>query len=300
MANTNDTSHRPVQGKKRKYSSELAYVYVIQDDNGLIKIGHSENPTRRLKQIQRTCGFTIVHRHLSPLCYNFAQVEEALQAEFGERLKQEEYVQRASFEEVCEALDRQVFQTELPTHHENDLLSFLFKNYSIRVVLDEKGKSWFVAKDVCKALDIVWKGTKATLQSIPESWRVLWKFQTPLKNQHGAYGEMEQELIFINLPAVYKLAFRSNKKEADNFTNWVAGEVLPKIFQQGYYNLYGEIKPSAQSFANEVVQATLDKVSTALASLTKNPVVLVETQKGVMKKIQVSFHVKLLFEIKEQ
>jgi hypothetical protein len=29
-------------------------------------------------------------------------------------------------------------------------------------------------------------------------------------------------------------------------------------------------------------------------------VVLVETQKGVMKKIQVSFHVKLLFEIKEQ
>ena len=87
MANTHDTSLRPVRGKKRKYSSELAYVYVIEDDTGLIKTGHSENPTRRLKQIQRTCDFNIVHRHFSPLCYNFAQIEEALQAAFGEHLK---------------------------------------------------------------------------------------------------------------------------------------------------------------------------------------------------------------------
>jgi prophage antirepressor-like protein/predicted GIY-YIG superfamily endonuclease len=299
MAKTNDTTLCPLCGGKQKYSSESAYVYVIEDDTGLIKTGHSAKPTRRLKQIQRTCGFTIVRRHFSPLCYNFAQVEEALQAEFGERLKQEEYVQQASFEEVCDILDKQVFQTELTTAPERSLLSFLFKNYSIRAILDETGKPWFVAKDVCKALDISWRGNK-TLANIPKAWRGVRKFSTPLENQHGLYGEMEQEFIFINLSALYKFSFRSNKKEAEEFTNWVVGEVLPKIFQQGYYSLYGEVNPSTQSLVNDIAQATLDKISTALAPLTKDPVVIVQTQDGVVRKIQVSFQVKLLFEIKEE
>ncbi|OIO03169.1 MAG: hypothetical protein AUJ49_05040 [Desulfovibrionaceae bacterium CG1_02_65_16] len=43
-------------------------------------------------------------------------------------------------------------------------------------------------------------------------------------------------------PAVYKLAFRSNKPEADAFTNWVASEVLPAIRKTGQY----AAKPAAQ------------------------------------------------------
>ena len=39
----------------------------------------------------------------------------------------------------------------------------------------------------------------------------------------------------ISEPAVYKLAFRSNKPEADTFTNWVASEVLPSIRKTGKY-----------------------------------------------------------------
>ena len=34
---------------------------------------------------------------------------------------------------------------------------------------------------------------------------------------------------------MYKLAFRSNKPEADAFTNWVASEVLPSIRKTGKY-----------------------------------------------------------------
>jgi prophage antirepressor-like protein/predicted GIY-YIG superfamily endonuclease len=298
MANTDDTTLQPVKGGKRKYSSELAYVYVIQDDNGLIKTGHSDNPTRRLKQIQRACGFNIVRRHFSPLCYNAAQVEDALQTEFGERLKQEEYVERATFEEVCEALDRKVFQTELPTTPERDLLSFLFRTYPIRAILDEKGQAWFIAKDVCKALDIVWKG-KATLSNIPSEWRGVRKFGTPLENQHGLHGDMEQSYIFINLSAVYKLAFRSNKEEANNFTNWVTGEVLPKIQQQGFYSLYGEVNPSVQGMIKQVTEAVSEKIAAALGPLAKNPVVLVETQDAIVKKVLVSFQVKLSFEVDE-
>ena len=39
----------------------------------------------------------------------------------------------------------------------------------------------------------------------------------------------------INEAATYKLAFRSNKPEADVFTNWVASEVLPSIRKTGKY-----------------------------------------------------------------
>jgi len=49
-----------------------------------------------------------------------------------------------------------------------------------------------------------------------------------------------------------------------------------------------------------VAQATLEKLSTALAPLTKNPVITVKTQEGTVKKVQVTFQVKLSFEVKEE
>lgn len=44
----------------------------------------------------------------------------------------------------------------------------------------------------------------------------------------------------INEAALYKLAFRSNKPQADAFVNWVAGEVLPQLRQTGQYRIKGE------------------------------------------------------------
>lgn len=293
MAKTNDTTLCPLCGGKQKYSSESAYVYVIEDDTGLIKTGHSAKPTRRLKQIQRTCGFTIVHRHFSPLCYNFAQVEEALQAEFGERLKQEEYVQRASFEEVCEVLDRQVFQTELTTAPEQNLIPFQFQDCTLRVDFDEQGEPWFVAKDVCDALGIYFSQT-----------RRLDDDEKGLRSTHTLGGI--QQIQCVNEAGLYNLIlscrrFKDEKGERiRQFKRWVTHEVLPQIRRQGYYSLYGEINPSAQSLVNEVAQATLEKLSTVLTPLTKNPVITMQTQEGTVKKVHVSFQVKLSFEIKEE
>jgi len=111
---------------------------------------------------------------------------------------------------------------------------------------------------------------------------------------------MEQEFIIINEYALYKLAFRSHKKEADTFTNWVASEVLPQIRQKGYYSLYGQMTPSTQSLVNDIAQNTVAKITETLAPLTQNPVVVVKTQEdGSVKKVEVSFRVKLSFEIKE-
>ncbi|MBF6956805.1 BRO-N domain-containing protein, partial [Acinetobacter baumannii] len=44
-----------------------------------------------------------------------------------------------------------------------------------------------------------------------------------------------QKLKFINEPNLYRIIFRSNKKEALNFQNWVFAEVLPSIRKTGSY-----------------------------------------------------------------
>jgi len=48
-----------------------------------------------------------------------------------------------------------------------------------------------------------------------------------------------QSTTFLNEAGLYKFAFRSNKPEADKFTNWVAGEVLPQLRKTGRYSILG-------------------------------------------------------------
>lgn len=102
---------------------------------------------------------------------------------------------------------------------------FTFQSNQIRTIT-ENGNVLFAAKDVCAVLDIRWNG-RNTLSAIPDDWQGVWRYHTP----HGG----TQNLIFMTEPALYKLAFRSNKPEADAFTNWVASEVLPAIRKTGKY-----------------------------------------------------------------
>ena len=44
-----------------------------------------------------------------------------------------------------------------------------------------------------------------------------------------------QEVLVINEPGVYKLTFTSRKKEADEFTDWLATDVIPSIRKHGAY-----------------------------------------------------------------
>ena len=89
------------------------------------------------------------------------------------------------------------------------------------------GEPWFVAKDVCAALNIRWSGNSVTLGQIPEGWKGILNFKTPGGNQ---------DLTVISEAALYKLAFRCQSSEvADNFTNKVASEILPSIRKTGMY-----------------------------------------------------------------
>lgn len=100
---------------------------------------------------------------------------------------------------------------------------FQFNDFPIRTQVEGE-QLWFAARDVCAALGISWTGR--TLSMIPDDWQRMCKL-------HIRRGKYDTRLI--NEPAVYKLAFRSNKPEADAFTNWIASEVVPAIRKTGKY-----------------------------------------------------------------
>lgn len=108
------------------------------------------------------------------------------------------------------------------------------ENVSIRTeVID--GEPWFVAKDVARALDITWSGH--TLDSLPQAWQGM--VNLTISGSEGGVSDIRRFKV-INEAGLYKLAFRSNKPEADRFVNWIAADVLPSIRRTGSYTVGGQ------------------------------------------------------------
>lgn len=105
-------------------------------------------------------------------------------------------------------------------------------NVRTQVINDEP---WFVAKDVAMALNITWSGH--TLDNIPNEWTQMVKLT--INGSDGGVSDIRR-MTLINEAAVYKLAFRSNKPEADRFVNWVTGTALPSIRRTGSYSVSNE------------------------------------------------------------
>jgi len=108
---------------------------------------------------------------------------------------------------------------------ENSLRLFDYSSHPVRAAIID-GEPWFVARDVCDALAISWRGN--TLDQISDEWKTMRKFRTVTGSK---------ETVCISEPAVYKLAFRSSKPEAEAFVDWVVSEVLPQIRKTGRYEL---------------------------------------------------------------
>ena len=102
---------------------------------------------------------------------------------------------------------------------------FNFNNHGVRVALDVNGQPLFCLADVGKGMEI----KNATVS----------RFKLNPMGIHEMYiptnGGM-QKLIFISEENLYRIVFRSNKKEALNFQNWVFADVLPTIRKTGSYS----------------------------------------------------------------
>ena len=125
----------------------------------------------------------------------------------------------------------------------------------IRVILlnDEPFKPWFVAVDVCRALEI--KNPTMALERLEDDEKMtlsLSEMTLSSTEGHSSKRGGARFLNIINEPGFYRLVFASRKKEALEFQRWVYHEVLPSIrfsYQRNHARRCQKNRPGSRLFA---------------------------------------------------
>lgn len=110
------------------------------------------------------------------------------------------------------------------------VFTFNASNQNIRVQMKD-GEPWFVAKDVCDALEIE-NNRNATARLDDDE-----KGVSIVRTSSG-----DQQMTIVNESGLYNLIFQSRKPEAKAFRKWVTSEVLPTLRKTGRY----ELKPQGR------------------------------------------------------
>ena len=132
----------------------------------------------------------------------------------------------------------------------NEIMPFMFGESVVRVITDESGEPWFVAKDVALALGYSENSVRQLnnlFQSVPKEW----KGHNPIMTLGG-----QQEMLTLSEQGLYFFVARSDKPAALPFQKWLAGEVLPALRKTGRYEVSGRqpvLEPPA-SFPPEALR----------------------------------------------
>lgn len=107
----------------------------------------------------------------------------------------------------------------------NALSTFTFKAHDIRVI-DRQGSPWFVAADVCRALELNQTGKHVSVILKPLALDE--KFLADRQNTPNLFvGVRIPSATLISESGLYRLVMRSDKPEARAFQDWVTRDVLP-------------------------------------------------------------------------
>ena len=105
------------------------------------------------------------------------------------------------------------------------------------------GQPWFVASDVCRALDLRMEGgTTAHTKKLDVDER-----RAVPSNLAAGNGRGMAQAILISEPGLYELITKSDKPEAKAFDRWVRHDVLPSIRKTGGYLLNEEARDNAHA-----------------------------------------------------
>lgn len=106
----------------------------------------------------------------------------------------------------------------------NELKIFENEKYGqVRTVL-QNGEPWFVAVDVCLALEI--QNSRDALTRLDEDEKGIVSTDT--------LGG-KQKMAIVNETGLYTLVLGSRKPEAKSFKRWITHEVIPSIRKTGGY-----------------------------------------------------------------
>ena len=138
----------------------------------------------------------------------------------------------------------------------------IFKNEQfgeIRTVVID-GEPWFVAVDVCRALEIV--NSRDALTRIDEDEKGVVLTDTP-----GG----KQEVTTVNEPGLYSLVLGSRKPEAKAFKRWITHEVIPSIRKNGGYIAGQETMSDVELMARALIvaQNVIEEKNRQISGLTE-------------------------------
>lgn len=105
----------------------------------------------------------------------------------------------------------------------NELKIFENEQFGLIRAVENGGEPWFVAADVCRALDI--SNPTVAIERLDDDERA--KFNL------GRQGES----WCVNEPGLYTLVLGSRKPEAKTFKRWITHEVLPTLRRAGTYSI---------------------------------------------------------------
>lgn len=101
---------------------------------------------------------------------------------------------------------------------------FQNKQFGFVQVTVKDGEPWFVAVDVCRALEI--KNARDAVARLDDDEKGVVLTDTP-----GG----QQKMNVVNEPGLYALVLGSRKPEAKAFKRWITHEVIPSIRKSGGY-----------------------------------------------------------------
>lgn len=118
----------------------------------------------------------------------------------------------------------------------NELMIFSKPEFGEIRAVEIGGEPWFVAADVCRALEIA--NTTVALERLDEDERS--KFNL------GRQGDT----WCVNEPGLYALVLGSRKPEAKAFKRWITHEVIPSIRKTGTYGLPQDYPSALRALAD--------------------------------------------------
>lgn len=130
--------------------------------------------------------------------------------------------------------------------------------------MEQNDEPWFVAADVCKALEIG-NPTQALSRLDDDE-----KFTTLISNESAASGK--SHMSFVNEPGLYTLVLGSRKPEAKAFKRWVTHDVLPALRKRGTYSIGGEAQTTIKLLQTlESMDLLLKVLAVAMQPHVKSP-----------------------------
>ena len=134
----------------------------------------------------------------------------------------------------------------------NDIQVFSNEKFGqVRTVMQD-GEPWFVAADVCRALEHT--NVTVAVERLDDDEKAKFNLGLP-----GG------QTTCVNEPGLYSLVLGSRKKEAKDFKRWITHEVIPTIRKTGGYVHNSEVfiqnyLPFADDTTKQLFRLTLDVV----------------------------------------